>query len=88
MTSLFQQLTSFSSVTIFQQHQRIEFKFHNAYVILGLVKGDFMDRVQLLTQKAIKQGYVAPRLKSSLQKIDGRHHELVDHYEISISKWH
>ena len=47
-----------------------------------------MDRVQLLTEKVIKQGYVAPRLTSSLQKIDSRHHELVDHYGISISKWH
>ena len=35
--------------------------------------------------KLIKQGYVASRLKSSLQKLYGRHHELVDHYEISIS---
>ena len=39
---------------------------------------DILDRVQLLTQKLIKQGYVAPRLKSSLQK--------PDRYEISISQ--
>ena len=29
---------------------------------------DFMDRVQLLTQNLLKPGYVAPRLKSSLQR--------------------
>ena len=29
-----------------------------------------------------KKGYVAPRLKSSLQKLYGRHHILVDRYEI------
>ena len=29
---------------------------------------------------------VAPRLKSSAQKIFGRHHHLVDHFEISISQ--
>ena len=45
-----------------------------------------MDRAQLLTQKVLKQGCGAPTLKSSLQKVYGRHHDLVDHYEISISQ--
>jgi hypothetical protein len=45
---------------------------------------DFLDRAQLLTQKLLKQGYVAPWLKSSLQTFYSRHHNLVDHYEISI----
>ena len=47
---------------------------------------DFLDRAQLLTQNLLKQGHVAPRLKSSLQKCYGRHHNLVDRYEISISQ--
>jgi len=47
---------------------------------------DFLDRVQLLIQWLLKQGYVAPRLKSSLQKFYRRHHSLVDRYEISISQ--
>ena len=47
---------------------------------------DFLDRAQLLTQKLLKQGYVAPKLKLSLQQLCGRHHNLVDHYEISISQ--
>jgi hypothetical protein len=47
---------------------------------------DFLDRAQLLTQKLLKQGYVAPRLKSLLQKLYGHHHNLVDRYEISISQ--
>ena len=34
----------------------------------------------------LKQGYIAPMLKSSLQKFYGRHHNLADRYEISISK--
>ena len=38
------------------------------------------------TKKLLKQGYVAPMLKSSLHKLYGRHHNLVDHYEISISQ--
>ena len=44
-----------------------------------------LDRAQLLTQKLLKHGNVAPRLKSSIQKLYGRHHDLVDCYEISIS---
>jgi hypothetical protein len=47
---------------------------------------DFLDRYQLLTQKLLKQDYVAPRLKSSLQKLYCRHQNLVDRYEISISQ--
>ena len=47
---------------------------------------DFQDRTQLLTQEKLKQGYVAPRLKSSLQKFYSSHHNLVDHYKISISQ--
>jgi hypothetical protein len=35
-------------------------------------------------QKLLKQSYVAPRLKSSLQKFYCRHHNLVESYEISI----
>jgi hypothetical protein len=46
---------------------------------------DFLERAQLLTQKLLKQGYVAPRLKLSLQIFYCRHHDLVDRYEISIS---
>jgi hypothetical protein len=47
---------------------------------------DFLDRSQLRTQKLLKQGYVSPRLRSSLHKFYGRHHNLVDRYAISISK--
>jgi len=47
---------------------------------------DFLDRVQLMTQKLLKQGYVALRLKASLQKFYRRHHNLADHYEIFISQ--
>ena len=32
---------------------------------------DILDRAQLLTQNLLKQGYVAPRLNSSLQKVYG-----------------
>jgi hypothetical protein len=42
-------------------------------------------RVQMLTQKLLKQGYVVPRSKSSLQKCYARYHDLADCYELSIS---
>jgi hypothetical protein len=45
-----------------------------------------LDRYQLLTQKLLKQGYVAPVLKSSLQILNGCHYDPVDRYEISISQ--
>jgi hypothetical protein len=47
---------------------------------------DCLARAQLVTQRLLKQGYVAPRLKLSQQKLYGRHHNLVDRYEISISQ--
>ena len=40
----------------------------------------------LKKKKILKQGHVDPRLKSSLQKAYGNHHELVDRYEILISQ--
>ena len=45
---------------------------------------DDLDRAQLRTQKVLKLGYVAPMLKSSLLILFGRHHKMVDHYEISM----
>ena len=55
-------------------------------VIANAQYSDFLDRAQLLTQKLPKQGYAVPTLKSNLQTFYGRHHELVDRYEISISQ--
>ena len=41
---------------------------------------DFLDRVLLLTRKLLF------KLKSSLRKFYGRHHDLFDHYGISLSQ--
>ena len=48
----------------------------------------FQNRWWLLSSIKIndKQGYAVPRFKSSLQIFYGRHHGLVDLYEISISQ--
>ena len=63
----------------------MEFIFHNLYVILGSVPiVAIYWMVQLLTQKLIKQNYVAPRFKSSLQK--SRQRELVYRSEILYLK--
>ena len=76
-----------SSVAIFQHHEYgVYISQRIRYSKACALCSDFLDRAQLLTQRLIKQGYVAPRLKSSLQIFYGRHHNLVDHYEISTSQ--
>jgi hypothetical protein len=47
---------------------------------------DFLDRGLLLTRKLLNQGFLLVKLKSSLRKFYGRHHDLVDRYEISVSQ--
>jgi hypothetical protein len=47
---------------------------------------DFLDRGLLLTRKLLHQGFLLVKLKSSLQKFYGRHHDFVDHYGISVSQ--
>jgi hypothetical protein len=70
----------------------MKFTFHNWYIIIELVpstvifwtelsrlhksNSDFLNRAQSLTQKLLKQDYIAPRLKSSLQKFYSSHHNL------------
>ena len=48
---------------------------------------NFKDRAQLATQKLLKQGNVATRLKSSIQKFHIRHHELIGRTEYPFLKW-
>jgi len=47
---------------------------------------DFLHRGLLLTRKLLNQGFLLVKLKSSLRKFDGRHHDLVDRYGISVSQ--
>ena len=46
----------------------------------------FLDRVLLLTRKLLNQGFLLVKLKSSLRKFCGHHHDLVDRYGISVSQ--
>jgi hypothetical protein len=47
---------------------------------------DFLDRGLLLTRKPLNQGFLLVKLRSSLRKCYGRHHDLVDRYGISVSQ--
>ena len=47
---------------------------------------DFVERGRLLSQKLLKQGYVSINLRSSLKIFYGRHHELICHYDKSVSE--
>jgi hypothetical protein len=50
------------------------------------IYSDFIDRARLLTKKLLNQGYVVPKLQSSLLKFYGRHHDLVDRYDKTVSQ--
>ena len=45
---------------------------------LGHMIPYFLDRGLLLTRKLLNQGFLLAKLKSSLRKLCGRHHDLVD----------
>ena len=47
---------------------------------------DFLDGGLLLTRKLLNQGFLLVKLKSSLRKLYGCHHDLVDRYRISVSQ--
>jgi hypothetical protein len=47
---------------------------------------DFLDRGLLLSRKLLNQGFLLVKLKSSLRKCYGRHHDLIDCYGISASQ--
>jgi hypothetical protein len=47
---------------------------------------DFRDRGLLLIRKLLNQGFLLVKLKSSLRKFYGRHHDLVDRCGISVSQ--
>ena len=47
---------------------------------------DFIDGGLQLTRKLLSQGFLKERLQSSLRKFFGRHHDLVEGYEISVKQ--
>ena len=49
---------------------------------------DFLNRGLLLTRKLLNQGFLLVKLKSSLRKFYGLHHDLVDRSGISVTDDH
>ena len=47
---------------------------------------DFLERGMLLTRVLLNQGFLLVKLKSSLRKFYGRHHDLVDRHGIFLSQ--
>ena len=47
---------------------------------------DFLVRELLLTRKLLNQGFLLVKWKSSFRKFYGRHHDLINHYGISVSQ--
>ena len=51
----------------------------------GTTYKDFTTRGKLLTTKLLQQGYVCNRLKSTIKKFYGRHHDILDKYGRSVT---
>ena len=73
--------------------QSMDFNLHmsprlyaSPWISIYICLPDFLDRAQPLTLKLLKQDYVVPRFKSSLQKFYGCRHELGDRSAIFISQ--
>ena len=49
------------------------------------VYDDFVARSRLLTLKLLGQNFLLPRLKSSFKKFYGRHHDLIECYQSSVT---
>ena len=47
---------------------------------------DFLSRCVTLTEKLLIQGYARPRLIKTFKKFYGRHHELMQQYDLSVCK--
>ena len=56
------------------------------YSRAGISYPDFLYRGLLLTRKLLNQEFQMVKLKLSIRKFYGRHHELVDRYGITVSQ--
>ena len=45
-----------------------------------------MERGKVLTQKLLSQGYQKTKLVATLKKFSGRHHDLVNPYNVAVSR--
>jgi hypothetical protein len=87
MISIFPLWTFHLYVAAFQKQLHMEYISLSWYDIPELVV-PILDRGLLLTRKLLNQGFHLLKLKSSLPKFYGRHHDLVDCYGISVTNNH
>ena len=76
--------TYLSSVATSLQYLLMEFSYHNSYIMPELAVSRQTSCIMLHFLQIGFWNRVATRLKSSLQKIYGCHHELVDRYGVCI----
>ena len=89
MISIFPLWTFHLYVATFQQHLHMEYMSLSWYDIPELlVPIRIAHRGLLLTRKQLNQGFLWVKLKSSLRKFYGRHHDMVDRYGISVTNDH
>ena len=88
MISISTSLTFRSWVVIFHLRQHVAFLSLNLYDTPGLGSSYecFILRARWLSSKLLKQGYLAERLKSSFRKFYGRYGDLIQQYEVSLSR--
>ena len=90
MISIFPLWTFHLYVVTFQQHLHMEYISLSWYDIPEFVvpirMSLVLDRELLLTRKLLNQGFLLVKLKSSLRKFYGHHHDLVDRYGIYVSQ--
>ena len=80
---------TFVYVATFQQHLHMEYislSWSNIPELVVPIGISLIERGLLLTRKLLKQRFLLVKLKLSLRKIYGCHHELGKHYRISVSQ--
>ena len=86
MISIFPMWTFHLYVTTPKQHQYMEY-ISLSHIPELVVPINFLDRGLLQTRKLLNQGFLLVKLKSSLRKFYGRHHDLIDAMEYLCHKW-
>jgi hypothetical protein len=76
-------------VATFRHHLYMEHNFSQLtqYSRVCGAYGDFLDRGLLITRKQFNQGFLVVKLKLSLRKFYGHHHDLVIVTEYLCHKW-
>jgi hypothetical protein len=54
--------------------------------IILLPYSNFLNRAKTLSQKVLGQDYVQTLLLSSIQQLYGRHHDIIERYEVLVSQ--